>query len=66
MLLQKSRLISENILVAFESLHSMQNHKGRENYMAIKLDMSKAYDRVEWHYLELIMARMGFLKRWIK
>ena len=43
----KSHLISDNILVAFESLHSMQKHKGKEDFMAIKLDMSKAYDRVE-------------------
>ena len=43
----KSRLISDNILVAFESLYSMQKHKGKDNFMAIKLDMSKAYDRVE-------------------
>ena len=43
----KSRLIPDNILVAFESLHSMQRHTGKDDYMAIKLDMSKAYDRVE-------------------
>ena len=61
----KSRIISDNILVAFESLHIMQRHKGKEDYMAIKLDMSKAYDRVEWFYLSSIMEKMGFTEHWI-
>jgi len=44
----------------------MQRHGGKENYMAIKLDMSKAYDRMEWPYLESVMRRLGFTKKWIK
>ena len=63
----KSRLISNNILVAFESLHSMQKHKSKkEGYMAVKLDMSKVYDRVERSFLEAVMRRMGFMERWIQ
>ena len=34
--------------------------------MAIKLDMSKAYDRVDWGFLEKLMRQMGFNKRWIQ
>lgn len=38
---------------------------GKEGYMAIKLDMSKAYDRVEWCFLEVVMRRMGFEDKWV-
>ena len=62
----KSRFISDNILVAFESLYSMQKHIGNVDFMVIKLDMSKAYDRVEWPYVEAVMRTMGFTEQWIK
>lgn len=32
--------------------------------MAIKLDMSNAYDRVEWRFLKEVMLRMGFVEEW--
>ena len=52
--------------MAFETLHSLQNYKGGNyGYMALKLDISKAYDRVEWYYLKGIIRKMGFRERWI-
>ncbi|KAH1064021.1 hypothetical protein J1N35_029008, partial [Gossypium stocksii] len=41
------RLIVENVMVAFELLHSFKNRGGRSGSFALKLDISKAYDRVE-------------------
>jgi hypothetical protein len=49
-------LITDNTLIAFECLHAM-NHgpsKCRE-FGALKLDLTKAYDRVEWGYLEDVL-----------
>jgi hypothetical protein len=61
------RLISDNILVAYETLHTMHARMwGREGYMAVKLDMSKAYDRVEWSFLRAVMLRLGFAPRWVE
>ena len=62
----KTRLILDNILVEFETLHSMNIHKSsKSGYMAVKLDMSEAYDRVEWSFLEEVMRMMGFNEQWI-
>ena len=43
------RMIFDNAMVAFETIHTMKHKQyGKHGNMAIKLDISKAYDRVEW------------------
>ena len=60
------RLLSDNVLVAFETMQRI-NHKksGKVGEMAVQHDMSKASDQVEWGCLEKIMLKMGFHVKWI-
>ena len=60
------RLITDNTTVVFKMLHHMRNRrKGRIGHMAIKLHISKAYDRVEWSFLRWIMLKMRLLDQWV-
>jgi hypothetical protein len=62
-----SRLIIDNIIAAYETMHIMQTRMwSKTGYMGIKLDISKAYDRVEWSFLEAVMYKLGFADAWIK
>lgn len=62
----KYHLISDNILVAFETSHSMQKYNPtKSGFMATILDMIKAYDHVEWSFLEELKKKIGFNERWI-
>jgi hypothetical protein len=61
------RLITDNILAAYETMHTMQNNMwSKTGYMGLKLDISKAYDMVEWPFLEVVMCKLGFEEGWIK
>ncbi|XP_028055419.1 uncharacterized protein LOC114259586 [Camellia sinensis] len=60
------RMIQDNILVAHEAFHYLKLHKrGTQADMATKLDFNKAYDWVQWDFLEAILQRMGFHEIWI-
>lgn len=61
------RLIIDNILVAFETLHYLKRKTlGKLGYMALKLDMSKVYDRVEWAFVKKVMYHLGLEGRMVR
>lgn len=58
-----SRFILENALTYFEVLHYMKcKTKGKEGNIALKLDVSKAFDCIKWSYLQAVMEKNGILK----
>ncbi|XP_023634268.1 uncharacterized protein LOC111829408 [Capsella rubella] len=61
------RLISDNILLAHEIVHALNlNADCDEEFIAVKTDMSKAYDRMEWSFLEELLIRLGFDIKWVQ
>ncbi|MCI21014.1 RNA-directed DNA polymerase (Reverse transcriptase), partial [Trifolium medium] len=49
--------ILDNAMAAIELVHFMKSKtRGRRGEVALKLDISKAYDRIDWEYLHDIMV----------
>jgi hypothetical protein len=60
-------MITDNATIAFECIHALQSgSKNAGKFCAYKLDLMKAYDRVDWNYLEAAMRKIGFADQWVK
>ena len=63
----EKRQKQDSILVANEVFHHIKmNKRGKRYEMAVKVDMNKAYDRVEWDFLITVMRKIGFEGEWIR
>ncbi|KAH1056917.1 hypothetical protein J1N35_034982 [Gossypium stocksii] len=59
-------MIHDNILISHELAHYLQSAKyGPNKGFAIKLDLSKAYDRVEWKFINVVMKKIGYAEAWV-
>ncbi|XP_026434310.1 uncharacterized protein LOC113331882 [Papaver somniferum] len=59
-----SKQITDNIVIAHELVGTMKKCKARKGLMAVKLDMSTGFDRIEWGFLINILKKLGFHKDW--
>ena len=60
------RAISDNVLITHETLHYLRTSDAKKCCsMAVKTDMSKAYDRIEWSFVREVLKLLGFDHIWI-
>jgi hypothetical protein len=59
------RLISDNTIIANEVFHYLSQTTSKKGYVGIKTDMAKAYDRIEWSFLQATLTSMNFPPRLI-
>lgn len=60
------RAIADNVLITHEVLHHLKTTKAKKrSSMAVKTDMSKAYDRLEWRFIKSVLATLGFHEKFI-
>lgn len=61
------RQIQHNILIIHEVFHQLRISDRKARFQVVlKLEMQKAYDRVEWNFLEECFLKMGFCMRWVQ
>ena len=56
----------DNTIIVQELIHTIERVKGRNGYMAIKLDLEKAYDKLEWSFIRKMLIRFNFLENLIE
>uniref|UniRef100_A0A2N9EFE1 Reverse transcriptase domain-containing protein n=1 Tax=Fagus sylvatica TaxID=28930 RepID=A0A2N9EFE1_FAGSY len=59
------RKASDNVIMVQEIIHSMSLSRSKIGYMAIKIDLEKAYDRLEWSFIRLTLQFYKFPSDWI-
>lgn len=60
-------MITDNVLVAHEIIHALKvKRRCANSFMAIKTDITKAYDRLEWDFLQETLLNFGFDTQWVQ
>jgi hypothetical protein len=62
----EGRQISDNIIVAQEIIHSFQLSNWKHKAFMLKIDLAKAFDRLEWRFIAAALARKGMHGHFIK
>lgn len=61
-----NRIITDNVIIGYECLHKIRLSKEKKNdWVTLKLDINKAYDRVEWIFYRQVMEKLGFSNKWV-
>ncbi|KAK8934137.1 hypothetical protein KSP39_PZI014298 [Platanthera zijinensis] len=59
------RLLSDHCLVAQEIIHCLHSSESKSGYIAVKLDMEKAFHRIQWNFLQRALQAFNFRPAWI-
>ena len=59
----EGRQIMDGILLTHEIIHSLKHSK--QAGMLLKLDLSKAFDKLSWAYIQHMLKAFGFCSMWI-
>ena len=60
------RKASDNVIFAQELIHTMSISKSKHGLMALKIDLEKAFDRLEWGFIKHILSFFNFPTNWIE
>jgi hypothetical protein len=59
----KGRYILESVVPDHEVIHEIA--MGKDSSVILKLDYEKAYDRINWNFLEEFLISRGFSNKWV-
>lgn len=60
------RQIQDNLIIVQEAFHKLKSPGlCSKNCAAIKLDLNKAFDKIEWEFLRKALLAFGFAEAWV-
>lgn len=62
----KKRQSCDNIIIAQEIIYSIRNKKRIKGFVAIKVDMEKVFDRIDWSLIEQTLTDISLNREFVK